>query len=124
MSYSDPIVRTPIVALANASVSSAADVAQVASPRPGMKGRVVGVSLVTKVATTVAASQLLLGTQADPDAYGTIDVPVTAIDTQISLTEAQIDAFSDLPADTVITLSGDGAATAGSLDIFMDIVWF
>lgn len=121
--YDSPLFQT-IPAHADASVSTAADVFQLASPSPGMKGRVLGISIVTTTATTVAAAELLLGTVADPDAYGTIAIPITAIDTQIALTKVQIAAILELPADTVLLLSGDGAATAGALDIALTIGWY
>lgn len=122
MSYSDGM-KTPVIALANASVSTAADIAQIVGP-VGKKGRIRSVSLVTTTATTDAASAINIGTVADPDAYGIIVVPITAIDTPIQLTKAQIDAFLTLPEDTLILFSGDGAATAGTLDIIIDVEWF
>ncbi len=121
--YDSPLFQT-LVAHANDAVSAAADIFQLASPSPGMKGRVLGISIVTTTATTVAAAELLLGTVADPDAYGTIAIPITAIDTQIALTKAQLAAILELPADTVLLLSGDGAATAGALDIALTIGWY
>jgi hypothetical protein len=122
MSYQDGF-KTPVIALANAAVSSAADIAQIVGPT-GKKGRIRSVSLVTTTATTAAASAINIGTVADPDAYGIIAVPITAIDTAIQLTKAQLAAILDLPADTVILISGGGEATAGALDIIMDIEWF
>jgi hypothetical protein len=121
MSYYNPIQMT-LTALANAAVSAAADIVQFVSPT-GKRGRILGVSIVTKVATTDAAAELRIGTVADPDAYGTIAIPITAVDTAIQLTQAQLDAFLELPADTVILISGDGAATAGSLDLAFTIGW-
>lgn len=123
MSYSDPFSRMSLVAHANAAVSTAADIFQFASPA-GKKGRVIAASIVTTTATTDAAAEVLIGTVADPDTYATIAIPITAIDTAIQLTAAQLAAFVDLPADTVILVSGDGAATAGALDIILDIAWF
>jgi hypothetical protein len=122
MSYSDGI-KTPVVALANASVSTAADIAQIVGP-VGKKGRIRAVSIVTTTATTDAISNINIGTVADPDAYGVIAIPITAIDLAVQVTAAQLAAILDLPADTVILISGGGEATAGAVDLALDIEWF
>ena len=121
-SYDSPLYQT-IVAKGNAAVSNAADIFQLASPEPGLTGRVVGISAVTTAATTGAAAELRIGTVADPGAYGALAVPATAVDTAIPFTRAVITAIEDLPADTVILISGDGAATAGALDLAFTIAW-
>jgi hypothetical protein len=123
MSYSDPFSRMTLVAAANAAVSTTADIFQFVSPA-GKKGRIIAMSLVTKVATTGAAGALQIGIPGNTDLYGSIAVPVTVIDTKIPVTAAQLAAIADLPADTVITLDGDGGCDAGSLDIMIDISWF
>jgi hypothetical protein len=123
MSYSDPIYQT-IVAHANASVSTAADIFQLVSPVPGKQGKVVGVSIVTTTATTDAASTVNIGTVADPDAYGVVDVPIKAVDLAVPVTKEQIEAILPLPADTVILVSGGGEATAGAIDLALTIAWF
>jgi len=122
MSYDLPIYQT-FTANANASVSNAADVFQISGPA-GKTGRVVAMSMATSTATTAAASKLELGTQADADALGAFDVAVTAINLAIQPTAAEIRAFDDLAADTVYVLRGNGAATAGALDIALTIAWF
>lgn len=122
MSYSDPIHQS-YTALNDAAVSSAADVFSIVGPK-GKKGKVVGLSVVTKVATTVAVDALELGTQADPDAIGSFAIPITAINLAIQPTYAQLKAFAELAADTVYVLSGGGLATAGNLDITLTVAWY
>ena len=122
MAYDKPIYQT-FTANANASVSTAADVFQISGP-VGKTGRVVAVSLATSTATTVAASALELGTQADADALGSIAVPITAINLGIQIGQTALDTISDLAADTVYTLRGNGAASAGALDIAVTVAWF
>ena len=122
MAYDDQIFQT-FTANANAAVSTAADVFQISGP-VGMQGRVVAASLVTTTGTTEAASKLEFGTQADADSLGYLSIPVTAINLAIQPTLAELDAISNLAADTVYTVSGNGAATAGALDIAITVAWF
>ena len=122
MAYDKPIYQT-FTANANAAISSAADVFQISGP-DGMTGRVVAASLVTTTGTTVAASKLEFGTQADSDALGYLSIPVTAINLAIQPTQTELDAISNLTADTVYTVRGNGAASAGALDIAITVAWF
>ena len=121
--YDHPIQQT-IVAKSNAAISTLADIFQVASPVAGKKGRVVGISICTTVANTTAAGNILFGTVAATDAYGSIPVPITAIDTAVPVTKAQLAALLDLPADTLCLISGDGLGTAGVIDLAITIGWF
>jgi hypothetical protein len=123
MSYSEPLMQT-IVVHANAAISTAADIFQLVSPKVGKKGRILGVSIVLTTANTGAAGALNIGTVADPDAYGIISVPVTAIDLAVPVTAAQLAAILDLPADTVILISGGGEGTGGAIDLAITIGWF
>ena len=122
MAYDNPIYQT-IVAPANASLSTAADVFMGQGP-VGKTGRIVHASLVMTTANTTAAAGLDFGTVADDDAYGTLSTAAAQADNSaVVATVAQLDAFSDLPADTVFLVSGDGAGTNGAADISVVIAW-
>jgi hypothetical protein len=121
--YDHPIQQT-IVAKGNTAISTLADIFQVSSPVGGKKGRVVGMSICTTVANTGAAGNILFGTVADTDAYGSIPVPVTAIDKRVPVTKAQLAALLDLPANTLCLISGDGLGTGGAVDLAITIGWF
>lgn len=121
--YDKPMYQT-IVAAGNAAISTTADIFQFQSPAPGLQGRVVGVSAVTKVATTGQAGLLQFGIPGNTDLYGTLTIPVTLIDTAIQFTQAELDVIENLPADTVITVDGNGGCDAGSLDLAITIGWF
>lgn len=121
MAYDNPIYQT-FTANANAAVSATADIFQISGP-VGREGRIVAVSLATTTATTVAAAKIEIGTQSDADALGYVAVPITAINSAIQPTKAEINAIDNLEADTVYTVSGNGAATAGALDIAITVAW-
>jgi hypothetical protein len=122
ITYDKPLYQT-YTAHANASVSTAADIFQLTSPVPGMVGRIVGVAIVTTTATTAAASAVRVGTVADPDAFAEFAVPVALIDTSVPITNALIRATEDITADTVVLVSGSGAATAGAIDLALTVAW-
>lgn len=123
MAYDKPIYQT-IVAAANASLSSAADVFMGQGPA-GKTGRIVHASMVMTTANSTAAAGLDFGTVADDDAYGTLSTAaVQADNSAVVATAAELQAFTDLPADTVFLISGDGAGTAGAADISVTIAWF
>ena len=123
MTYDSPLYQT-ITAHANAAISTAADIFQLVSPVPGKSGKILGVSIVTTTANTTAAGNVLIGTVADPDAYATIEVPITAVDTAVPVTAADLQAMVTLPADTVVLVSGDGLGTNGAIDLAITIGWF
>ena len=119
--YDNPIHGTYLFPAA--AIDTAAVIGRLAGPA-GKTGRLVGVSTVITVATTVAASQLNIGSASDADAYGTQAIAITAIDGVIT---AYTDLTSDdnlITADTAVELSSDGGATAGDGDITLYIDWF
>lgn len=122
MAYDQPLVET-FRWLANGSVSTAAGVGYIHGP-DGKQGRVLNFSAITTTATTVAASKLLLGTDADADAICTLDVPVLAVKKPAVMSAGDIMDAPLLDADTVYLVSGDGGATAGAVDITLTIGWF
>jgi len=118
MSYSNGFVanyRFPAVAIDTAAVAGRI------YPPSGMTGRLIDIQVNLTVATTVAASALTLGTVADADAYGTLTVPVQAINTGVNGVVLGTDKRID--EDTIITLTSDGGATAGDGDVNVLIEW-
>lgn len=108
---------------ASAVLSTAGVAGRLIGPA-GKRGRVLGCQGILTTATTGAASQILVGTAADPDANLVVDVPVQAINTGVQASDANIRAGALLDADTVYQVSGDGAATAGAADITLVVGWF
>ena len=122
MSYTNPIYQT-IVAPANAALSTAADIFLGQGP-VGKVGRIVHASMVMTTANTTAIAGLDIGTVADDDLYGTLNIASDQADnTAVVATVAQLAAFTVLPADTVFLISGDGLGTNGAADVSITIAW-
>ncbi len=105
------------------AIDTAAVIGRVAGPA-GKTGRLVGISTVITTATTVAASELRVGTITDPDAYGTQAVAVLSADAVVTLTTDLTTDANLITADTVVEMSSDGGATAGDGDVTIYIDWF
>jgi len=120
--YDEPIY-TSFSAAGNAAISTTADIFQFVGPT-GMTGRVVAMSIVLKTKNETAAGNLRIGIPADTDLYGTFEIPITAIDLAVQPTAAELAAFTDLPADTVITIDGDGLGTTGTIDLVITVAWW
>lgn len=118
MSYSNPTTctyRFPAV-----SVTGAATLGRFIGPK-GLTGRVVDVCYVVTTGVTVAASNLIVGTAADGDAYATLAVPVAAanaVGNGATLVTGHI-----LPADTLVAVGSAGGATAGAVDAIVTVDW-
>ena len=106
-----------------AAIDTAAVLLSVCGPA-GLKGRVSNISGVVTTSTTVAASEIQVGTTADEDAYATCAVPVL---TAPAVFNTLVDLTSDanlIPANSVVEIASDGGATAGDGDIVVTIDWF
>jgi len=119
MSYDAPIHAT--YRFASATFDTASTVGTIVGPA-GKKGRILGVSSVVTVATTVAASTVQIGDGTDDDEYATHTVPIgTAGTTTNGFTQGD-DEY--IPADTDVVVKTGGEATAGDGDIIVHIAWF
>lgn len=121
--YDNPLAIT-YEALANASLSTTAIARNLIGP-PGMKGRVLSVSLIITTATTDAASTLDIGiTGGDTDVIMSMSIPIASIADGHVATKAELAASTVLAADTVYSALGGGEATAGAADMTIVIGWF
>lgn len=119
MSYSNPITvtyRFPAI-----SVTGAATLGRFVGPS-GMKGRLVDVAYVVTTGVTVAASNLIVGSAGDTDAYATLAVPVAAANSVGN--GATLGVTTELPADTVALVGSAGGATAGAVDALVTVNWY
>jgi len=88
----------------------------------GKAGRLVSITSIVTTNVTVAAAAVLVGISGDTAKFGTASVP-------ISTAGAGLNAFTaggtnEIPADTVIEIGTDGAATAGAADVDVTIDWY
>lgn len=119
MSYDNPITctyRFPAV-----SVVSAATLGRIQGPA-GKTGKIVDVSYIITTGVTVAASNLIVGSAADTDAYATKAVAVAAATTGGN--GATLGATELIPANDIVLVGSAGGATAGAVDALVVINWF
>ena len=105
------------------TVTAAAVIGRIMGPA-GKVGRVVGFEYILTTGVTVGAAGIDIDTAAGLTGPFTTSMPIAAINTGGSATAAQLKAGAELPADTVIELSSDAAATAGAADIVVTIAWY
>jgi hypothetical protein len=118
MAYDNPFTctyRFPAV-----SVVSAATLGRIVGPA-GKTGRILDVSYVVTTGVTVAASNLIVGSAADTDAYATVAVPIAAADTGGNGAAKGVTA--SIPANSVVLVGSAGGATAGAVDALVVINW-
>tara|TARA_R110000744_G_scaffold310926_2_gene418521 strand:+ start:189 stop:581 length:393 start_codon:yes stop_codon:yes gene_type:complete len=129
MSYSSGIQQTYFFG-AFAGVSSAGQSAEKISGPPGLTGRVVAMNAIANVGVTAAPSSFTLRDNlTTTNIYASLAVPITAIEVGIS-SDMVIDDTGDtathvsrIAAGTALELNGDGASTAGDLDVWVTIEW-
>lgn len=108
---------------AGLTVTAAAVIGRVQGPA-GKVGRVVGFEYILTTGVTVGAAGITVDTNAGLTAPFTTSLPIAAVNTGGAATATQLKAGDELPADTVVELSSDAAATAGAADIALTIVWY
>jgi hypothetical protein len=121
MAYDNPTTCTYHVEAA--TISAAATLLRLVGPK-GKQGRLVDIGFVTTTATTSAASQLRVGTVADPDAYGILSVPVQAAAAVTNGATSYTTISNLIPANTYVALASDGGSVAGAGTISLTIDWF
>lgn len=121
MAYHDPIYTTHT--LKAQDIATAATLFHIVGPK-GKVGRLESIAAAVTAATTVAATELRVGTAADADKFGTLSVPVaTAGNGYNNATIANIDT-NPMPANDVVLIATDGGCTAGAADISVTIAWY
>lgn len=121
MSYSNP--HTCTYRFPAATLSSAATVGRLIGPS-GKSGRLVDVSVLVTTGVTVAACTVTAGTEADVDAYGSLAVPISSVNSGHNGVSTASATTTVLPADTVIAVAAGGECTAGAGDILVVIDWY
>ncbi len=88
----------------------------------GLLGRLIDISTVITTATTDTVTIIDVGTQGNDDAYGVHTVPIGAAEV---ITNGFVRGVDDvIAADSVVTVLGNGGATAGDGDILILIEWY
>jgi hypothetical protein len=105
------------------TVTSAAVIGRIQGPA-GKVGRVVGFEYILTTGVTVGDAGITIDTNAGLTAPFTTSMPIAAVNTGGAATAAQLKAGDELPADTVVELSSDAAATAGAADVTITIAWY
>lgn len=122
MSYSNGIQSSHTFAAASLVGAATVALAGLVGPR-GKSGRVSHISAHITTGVTVAASQIQVGTTADPDGYALLAVPVQAINTTVD-GDAVAGALGNLiPADTPFAIGDAGGSTAGVVSYTVYIEW-
>jgi hypothetical protein len=70
---------------------------------------------------TVAAATVTVGTNADINAHGTHDIPISSAGAQVNTFTQGTNVI--IPNDTLIEIGTGGEATAGAADIDVIIEW-
>jgi len=105
------------------TITAAAVIGRIQGPE-GKVGKLVGFEYVLTTGVTVGNAGLDMDTAAGLTAPFTTAAEIAAINTGGAATQAELDLADEFPADTVIELSSDAAATAGAADITVTIAWY
>ena len=104
-----------------AAIDTVAAVGTILGPA-GATGRLISVSSVITVLTTVAVTVVSVGTGGDPNAYADHTVPIGAAGiSQNAITRGVTD---EIPADSEVEVTSNLGATAGDADILVLIEWY
>lgn len=120
--YDNPIEVTYVVA-AGALSGGAATLKRFIGPK-GRVGRTLALTYIVTTGVTVAAALVTIDNAGTAGAYGSVSIPVIAANNGGSATVANLKAASELPADTVLSIKTNGAATAGAADVTLSVGWY
>lgn len=121
MSYSSPMTCT--YRFSAATLSSTDTVGRLIGPS-GKSGRLEDVAVLVTTGVTVAATTVTVGTEADPDAYGVLTVPISSANAGSNGVVTTAATTDVLPADTVVAIAAGGECSAGAGDILVTISWY
>ena len=119
--YDNPIHIT--YSLRAASVIADANLLDVVGP-PGKKGRLVSIATVVTTGVTVAASTVVVGTDATNALYGSLAIPVSAADAVANNATISTSDSNEMPADTRFVIGSGGGATAGAVNLDVTVAWY
>ena len=121
MSYSNGIQTTHHFTIADQSATTI----EVALPTlgPGLTGRVAAMSFLVTTVNTGAASNLTVGTNADPDGFASLNIGAAAADQSIWNTVVDGVLGNRITADSEFEIGFDGAATTGVGEASIVIEW-
>lgn len=119
MSYANPTNTT--YRFPASSVTASATLGRIIGPA-GLNGRLVDIGYVVTTGVTVAPSSIRVGSTGTTNAYGTLTVPVAAVDAVgNNMTRG---ATVEIPKDTAVLIGSGGGSTAGAVDIIVTIDWY
>jgi hypothetical protein len=121
MAYDNPTSVT--YTIENVTISTSGVKLHLVGPA-GKQGRIVDMGFVTTTATTAAATELRVGTVADPDAYAILSVPIQIANTVSTDATLYTSSHNLMPASTYFELTSDGGSTAGAGTIILTVDWF
>ena len=122
ITYDQPLRMTYTI-LAAAIDTLSANLQSVAGPK-GLQGRLESIVAVNTAGVTVAASAIEIGDGTTTDLYGSLSVPVSAVNLVANTTVVSTIDGALIPADSRVVISTDGGATAGDANLFVTIAWF
>ena len=121
MAYDNPI-RMTYEFLANAAISSEADIGKISGPY-GKVGKIREVTTVVTTGVTVAAGLISFGDGSDEDAYGIHTVPVSSAGA-VANNVFVAGVTDEIPANEAVTIHGGGESTAGAVNLFVVVDWY
>jgi len=90
---------------------------------PGARGRIQFMQVGVTTAVTGTTPKVLLGLNSDTDKYLAFSIPTASAAGVVLVTDASQVEPASIPANTVLELGTDGAATEGVADIYLSIAW-
>lgn len=121
MSYENPTTTTHTVKAG--SLITAATLLSVMGPR-GLTGVLRSIAAVNTTGVTVAASSVIVGITGTLAKFGTLPVPISAINAGTNAATLTAADTNLIAANSVVIISSGGGATAGAADITVVIDWF
>ena len=121
MNYDNPMYIT--YNLRAASVIADANLLDIAGPE-GKVGRVVAVATVVTTGVTVAASTVVVGTDASNNAYASLAIPISSADAVANNATLSNTDANPIPANSRVVIGSGGGATAGAVNLDVTIAWF
>ena len=121
MSYSNGIQTTHLFTIADQSATTI-EVA-LAPPAADVTGRVMAMSFLVTTVNTGVASNLTIGTNADPDGFAFLTIGAAAADQSIWNTVVDGALGNRITADAEFEIGFDGAATTGVGEALIVIEW-